>query len=43
MQGTITESVRKQYEAYSYPPPIEEAAAFAPSVSDVAIGASFVR
>lgn len=28
MQDTITEAVRKQYEAYSYPPPIEDAAAF---------------
>lgn len=28
MQDTITDAVRKQYEAYSYPPPIEDAAAF---------------
>lgn len=28
MENTITEAVRKQYEAYSYPPPIEDAAAF---------------
>lgn len=28
MEDTVTEAVRKQYEAYSYPPPIEDAAAF---------------
>ena len=28
MADTITEAVRKQYEAYSYPPPIEDAAQF---------------
>lgn len=28
MQDTITDAVRKQYEAYSYPPPIDDAAAF---------------
>ena len=28
MKDTVTEAVRKQYEAYSYPPPIEDAAAF---------------
>ena len=28
MENTITEAVRKQYEVYSYPPPIEDAAAF---------------
>jgi SAM-dependent methyltransferase len=28
MDDTITEAVRKQYEAYSYPPPIEDAAQF---------------
>ncbi len=28
MQDTITDAVRQQYEAYSYPPPIEDAAAF---------------
>lgn len=28
MQDTVTEAVRKQYEAYSYPPPIEDAAYF---------------
>jgi SAM-dependent methyltransferase len=28
MQDAITEAVRKQYEAYSYPPPIEDAEAF---------------
>jgi hypothetical protein len=25
MEDTVTEAVRKQYEAYSYPPPIEDA------------------
>jgi hypothetical protein len=24
MEDTVTEAVRKPYEAYSYPPPIEE-------------------
>ena len=28
MQDIVTEAVRKQYEAYSYPPPIEDAAQF---------------
>ena len=28
MNDTVTEAVRKQYEAYSYPPPIEDAAQF---------------
>ena len=28
MEGKVTEAVRKQYEAYSYPPPIEDAAKF---------------
>lgn len=28
MQDTVTEAVRKQYEAYSYPPPIEDAEQF---------------
>jgi 2-polyprenyl-3-methyl-5-hydroxy-6-metoxy-1,4-benzoquinol methylase len=28
MEDTITEAVRKQYEAYSYPPPIEDAEQF---------------
>jgi 2-polyprenyl-3-methyl-5-hydroxy-6-metoxy-1,4-benzoquinol methylase len=28
MEDTVTEAVRKQYEAYSYPPPIEDAAKF---------------
>ena len=28
MEDTVTEAVRKQYEAYSYPPPIEDAADF---------------
>jgi len=28
MNDTVTDAVRKQYEAYSYPPPIEDAAAF---------------
>ncbi|MET0676174.1 MAG: class I SAM-dependent methyltransferase [Bradyrhizobium sp.] len=28
MNETITEAVRQQYEAYSYPPPIEDAATF---------------
>jgi 2-polyprenyl-3-methyl-5-hydroxy-6-metoxy-1,4-benzoquinol methylase len=28
MEDTITEAVRKQYEAYSYPPPIEDAEKF---------------
>lgn len=28
MSETITEAVRQQYEAYSYPPPIEDAATF---------------
>ncbi len=28
MEDTITQAVRKQYEAYSYPPPIEDAEAF---------------
>jgi SAM-dependent methyltransferase len=28
MEDTVTEAVRKQYEAYSYPPPIEDAEKF---------------
>lgn len=28
MEDTVTEAVRKQYEAYSYPPPIEDAEQF---------------
>lgn len=28
MEDTITQAVRRQYEAYSYPPPIDDAAAF---------------
>ena len=28
MEDTVTEAVRKQYEAYSYPPPIEDAEEF---------------
>jgi SAM-dependent methyltransferase len=28
MEDTVTETVRKQYEAYSYPPPIEDAGQF---------------
>ncbi|MDI1267148.1 MAG: class I SAM-dependent methyltransferase, partial [bacterium] len=28
MEDKVTEAVRKQYEAYSYPPPIEDAEAF---------------
>jgi SAM-dependent methyltransferase len=28
MEDTVTEAVRKQYEAYSYPPPIEDAGQF---------------
>ena len=28
MEDTVTEAVRKQYEAYSYPPPIEDAEVF---------------
>jgi hypothetical protein len=28
MEDTVTEAVRQQYEAYSYPPPIEDAEQF---------------
>src|SRR5258708_10800434 len=28
MEDAVTEAVRKQYEAYSYPPPIEDAEKF---------------
>src|SRR5438445_13523814 len=28
MEDTVTEAVRKQYEAYSYPPPIDDAETF---------------
>ncbi len=28
MEDTVTEAVKKQYEAYSYPPPLEDAAKF---------------
>ena len=28
MEDTVTEAIRKQYEAYSYPPPIEDAEQF---------------